>query len=77
MSTVQSSDYSPHIVNGVYEVASHHVGKTLVDVIRDCFPSGKIRSGNYYFSRSRTMILQHYAHLEPGDQDIIHRAFEE
>ena len=71
MSTAQFPDPSPHIINGVYEVASHHVGKTLVDTIRSCFPNGKIRRGNYYLSRSRTMLAQYYARLEYEDQDAI------
>lgn len=76
MSIVQFPDYSPHIINGVHEVASHHDRKTVIDIIRNFFPSAKIRSGNYYFSRSRTMILQYYPQLEHGDQDIIHNEFE-
>ncbi|KAH9162950.1 hypothetical protein EDB89DRAFT_2079281 [Lactarius sanguifluus] len=76
MSTVQSPDYSPHVINGVHEVASQHVGKTIVDVIRNCFPSGKIQRGNYYFRRSHTMILQYFPQLEIEDQDTIHREFE-
>ncbi|KAH8978652.1 hypothetical protein EDB92DRAFT_549349 [Lactarius akahatsu] len=75
MSTVQSPDYSPHIINGIHEVASQHVGKAIVNIIRNCFPSGKIRSGNYYLRRSHTMILQYFLQLEVEDQDTIHREF--
>ncbi|KAI9444376.1 hypothetical protein BJY52DRAFT_1420819 [Lactarius psammicola] len=46
---VQSPDCSPPIINSIYEVASHHVGKSLVDAIRNSFTRGKIRRGNYYF----------------------------
>ncbi len=71
MSAVQSPDYSPPIINGIYEVASHHVGKSLVDVVRDCFTRGKIRRGDYYFGRVHPMIQQHYARLELDDQNTI------
>ncbi|KAN0128069.1 hypothetical protein V8E53_014106 [Lactarius tabidus] len=75
MSTSQFPDFSPHIVNGAYEVASHHIGKTLVDTIRNCFPSGKIRRGNYYLGRSRYMLAQHYARLEHEDRCAIGHEF--
>ncbi len=75
MSTAQSPDNSPHIINGVHEVASHHVGKGILDIIRDRFTDGKIRSGNYYFSRTRTMIQQHYPGLPLNDQNAVHFEF--
>ncbi|KAF8258748.1 hypothetical protein EI94DRAFT_1707698 [Lactarius quietus] len=75
MATAQIPVFSPHIVNGVYEVASHHVGKTLLETILNCFPSGKIRRGNYYVTRSRTMLAQYYERLEDQDQDAIEHEF--
>ncbi|KAH9021442.1 hypothetical protein EDB84DRAFT_1512321 [Lactarius hengduanensis] len=71
MSTVQSPDLSPHIINGIYRVASHHVGMSLVGVVRNCFTRGKIRRGDYYFGRVHPLIQQHYAQLELDDQNTI------
>ncbi|KAN0141210.1 hypothetical protein V8E53_000966 [Lactarius tabidus] len=71
MATLQSSDYSSHVINGVYEVASHHVGKSVFDVIRNRFPSGKIRGGNYYMDRSRSLLKQHYTSLPRKDREAI------
>lgn len=71
MDTLQSPDNSSHIINGVYEVASHHVGKSVFDVIRNCFPSGKISGGNYYMNRSRSLLKQHYASLPRKDREAI------
>ncbi|KAH9054577.1 hypothetical protein EDB83DRAFT_2616696 [Lactarius deliciosus] len=71
MSAVQSPDLSPHIINGIYRVASHHVGMSLVGVVRNCFTRGKIRRGDYYFGRVHPLIQQHYAQLELDDQNTI------
>ncbi|KAH9053385.1 hypothetical protein EDB87DRAFT_212977 [Lactarius vividus] len=71
MSAVQSPDLSPPIINGIYEVASHHVGKSLVGAVRNCFTHGKLRRGDYYFSRVQPLIQQHYATLEFDDQNAI------
>ena len=73
MATLQTPNYSPHVINGVYEVASHHAEKSLVDFIRNCFPSGKIRGGNYYMKRSRSLLKEHYASLQPQDLSTILR----
>ncbi|KAI9447392.1 hypothetical protein H4582DRAFT_1883 [Lactarius indigo] len=75
MSPAQFPDNSPDIINGVYEVASHHVGKGLLDIIRDRFTDGKIRSGHYYFNRTRSLIRQHYPGLPLKDQNTIHFEF--
>jgi hypothetical protein len=71
MSTAPFPDFSSPVVNGVHEVASHHVRKGLLDIIRDSFTGGKIRSGDYYFSRTRTLIKQHYPGLPFQDQTNI------
>lgn len=68
MSTAQAPDDPLHIDNDHYEVLSHRVGKSLVDVIRKHLTSGKIRRGDYYFGRMQTMIRQHYAQLEFEDK---------
>jgi hypothetical protein len=72
MATQPPPDYSSHVINGVYEVASHHVGKSLVDVIRNCFTGGKMRTGDYYLNRSRSLLHQHIASLPRKDRDAIH-----
>jgi hypothetical protein len=73
MATTQSPDYSPHVINGVYEVASHHVEKSLFDMIRSCFTGGKMRGGNYYMNRSCSLLKEHYASLQPEDLNAILR----
>ena len=75
MSTPPFPDFSSPFINGVHEAASHHVRKGLLDIIRDSFTAGQIRSGNYYFSRIRTMIKQHYPGLPLRDQNAIHYEF--
>lgn len=75
MSTAPFPDFSSHIVNGIHEVASHHVRKGLLDIIRDSSTGGKIRSGDYYLSRTRTMIKQHYQGLPFQDQNTVHYRF--
>jgi len=75
MSTAPVPVFSPPIVNGVHEAASHHAGKGLLDIIRDSFTAGKIQSGDYYFSRTRTMIKEHYPGLPLNDQNTIHFEF--
>lgn len=73
MATLQTPNYSPHVINGVYEVASHHAEKSLVDYIRNCFPSGKIRGGDYYLKRSRSVLREHYTFLRPEDLNALLR----
>ena len=75
MSTAPFPDSSSPIVNGVHDVAGHHARKGLLDIIRDSFTGGKIRSGDYYFSRTRTLIQQHYPGLPLKDQNTIHFEF--
>ena len=70
MSTVPA-DFSTPIINSVHEVTSHHLGKSLADVIRNCFPGGKVREGDYLFSRSKSLIRQYYESLPVQDQDTI------
>lgn len=71
MTTQPTPDYSSHVINGVYEVASYHVGKSIVDVIRNCFTGGKMRGGDYYLNRSRSLLHQHIASLPRKDLDAI------
>ncbi|KAF8263960.1 hypothetical protein EI94DRAFT_1739625 [Lactarius quietus] len=72
MSTAQIPDFAPPLINGIYEVASHHVGKSVVDVLRECFTtSGKLRRGDYYYDRVHPMIQQHYKQLDTDDQNMI------
>jgi hypothetical protein len=76
MSTPQPQDYSPPFISGAYEVASYHVGKGLVDVIRNSFTGGKIRTGNYFLNRARPLIQQYYSVLPNEDQDLIDTRFQ-
>lgn len=64
---------SPHFLTqaGAYEVASHHVGKSVVDVIQNLLPGGKKRRGDYYLDRADSLIEQNYEKLRPQDQDLI------
>ena len=73
--TAPFPDFSPPIVNGVHEAASHHAGKGLLGILRDSFTGGKIRSGDYYFRRTRMMIKEHYPGLPLKDQNTIHFEF--
>lgn len=76
MSTPQPQDYSPPLINGAYEIASYHVGKGLVDVIRSSTTGGKIRTGDYFFNRARPLIQQYYLELPNRDQDLIQNRFQ-
>jgi hypothetical protein len=76
MSTAPFPDFSPPIVNGVHEAASHHAAKSLLGIIRDSLTGGKIRNGDYHFSRTRTMIKEHYPGLPLKDQKTIQFEFE-
>jgi hypothetical protein len=75
MSTPQSQDHSSPIINGAYEVASYHVGKGLVDVVRNLSTGGKIRTGDYFLNRSRPLIQQYYSGLPNEDQDNINTGY--
>lgn len=75
MSTAPFPDFSPPIVNGVHEAASHHARKGILGILWGSFTRGKIQSGNYYLSRTRTMIREHYAGLPLEDQAIIGYGF--
>lgn len=78
MSTAYSAN-SPGahvIIDGFYEVASHHLGKTLIENIRDnLFLGGNIRRAEYYMGRSRTLLQQNFPHLPQGDQENIRDLF--
>jgi hypothetical protein len=67
------STISTPIINGVHEVAGHHLGKSLVNVFRDCFSitGGKVRDGDYLLSRSRSLIRQYYESIPTQEQEII------
>lgn len=68
MATVRDS---PQFVSGAYEVASHHVGTSMADIIRNLFPRGKKKRGDYYFDRATPLMEQFCDMYEPEDQDEI------
>ena len=69
MSTLPPPDFSAPIINGVHEVASHHLGKSLVKFFFNCFsPDGKAQDGDYLLSRSRTLIRQYWTVLPIQDK---------
>jgi len=76
MSTALPPDSSPPIVSAAYELASYHVGKGLVDVLRNSSTGGKIRTGDYFLNRARPLIQQYYTVLPNEDQDLIHDRFQ-
>ena len=63
---------SPLSLNGAYQVASHHAGKSVVDFFQNLFPSGKKRRGDYYLDRTTSLIQQDFENYEPEDQETIH-----
>ncbi|KAH9033886.1 hypothetical protein EDB85DRAFT_1041370 [Lactarius pseudohatsudake] len=73
MSAVQHSDYRHHII---YDVASYHVGKSLVDVARNSLTGGKIRSGDHHLDRSRPLIHQFYAGLPNNERNAVHNGYQ-
>ena len=77
MFTAQSPDFSLPIVNGAYNVASYHVGKSLVNVFRNSSTGGKIRNGDYHLNRSRPLMQQFYSVLPNADQDNIKSVYQE
>lgn len=75
MSTAQSPDFTPPIINGIYEVAGYRMGRSLVDVFRDSFTGGKIRNGDYFVSRSRPLLQQYYPSLPEDEQNAIQNEY--
>lgn len=71
MSTAQSVESSAHIINGMHEVARHHIGKSLVDVFRNSSVGGQLRKGDYYLDRSYILVQQCFAGLLQEEQDNI------
>ena len=73
MSAAQLPDYSTPVINGIQEVARHHLGKGIVSVFRKCFQltGGQIRDGDYLFGQSRNLLRQYYTLLPHQDQDNI------
>lgn len=72
MPTAQSSDVPPNVINGVHDVAGHHLGKTIVDVVRNSFTTGgKIQNGDDFLDRSRLLIQQYHPVLPNDDQGAI------
>jgi len=65
---------SPQFVTqaGAYEVTSHNVGKSVVNVIQNLFASGKKRRGDYYLDRTYPLIQLNFEMFEPSEQDTIH-----
>ena len=70
MSTLPPDFYTP-IINGVHEVAGHNLGKSLVNVVRDLFSitGGKVRDGDYLYSRSRTLLRQYHPFIPSRELD--------
>ena len=73
---IMSTASSQVIIDGFYEVASHHLGKTLIENIRDnLFLGGNIRRAEYYLGRSRTLLQHYFPHLPQEDQNNIRDLF--
>jgi len=77
MSTIPP-DFSAPIINSVHEVASRHLGKSLVKVFRNCFSitDSKVREGDHLLGRSSTLIRQYYEFLPFQDQETISAEFD-
>ncbi len=72
MTTAQSPDPAADIINGMHEVASHHdIGRSIFNVFRNTSIGGQIRLGNYYLSRSDTLLHQYHPFLPRKDQEAI------
>jgi len=62
--------------DGFCEIASHHVGKTLIKSIADnLLMGGTIRRAEYYMGRSRSLLQHFFAHLPLEDQENIRDQF--
>jgi hypothetical protein len=72
-----SHDTSPQLVTGIYEVSDVFLGRGLVDSIKDSFPSGRKRRGDFNMNRSRNLLQQHLQKLPLSDQHFIREKFDE
>ena len=72
------TNYGAEIAGGVFEVASHLVGKSIVDSLRKNFTGdGKMQRGDFYMNRSRELLQRHLEIIRPDDKTTIREKYAE
>jgi hypothetical protein len=67
-----SANYGSEIAGGIFEVASHALGRKVINSLRKNFTSnGKMRSGDFYMNQSREMLQRHLQIIDLEDQGNI------
>jgi hypothetical protein len=66
------ASYGSEIAGGVFEVASHVLGRKVINSLRKNFTSnGKMRSGDFYMNQSREILQRHLQIMDLADQSTI------
>jgi len=72
------TNYAPEIAGGVFEVASHLIGKAIVDSLRKNFTGdGKMQRGDLYMNQSRELLQRHLEIIKLDDKTIIQEKYAE
>ncbi|KAI0294569.1 hypothetical protein BC826DRAFT_1175352 [Russula brevipes] len=76
MADNSSETYGTEIAEGVADVASHVLGRKIIDSLRNNFTSvGKMRRGDFYMNQSREMLQMHMQLLDLDEQAAIRRKY--
>jgi len=71
-----NTSLGPEIVGGVLEVASHLVGKHIVDSLRKNFTGdGKTQRGDFYMDRSRELLQTHLEVMDRKDRTTLRQQY--
>jgi len=73
-----SSNYGLETAGYIFEVASHLIGKAIVDILRENFTGdGKMQRGDFYMNQSRELLRRHVEIIRRDDKPIIQEKYAE
>ena len=72
------TNYGLEIAGYIFKVASHRIGKAIVDSIRENFTGdGKMQRGDFYMNLSRELLRRHLEIIRRDDKPIIQEKYAE
>jgi len=70
------TNYGLEITGYIFKVASHRIGKAIVDILRENFTGdGKMQRGDFYMNQSRELLRRHLEIIRRDDKPIIQEKY--
>ena len=68
------TEYGPEIVEDIFEVGSHFIGREIIETLKKNFTGdGKAREGDFYMNQSRALLQTHLQMISLDERTTIWR----